>query len=152
VGREGRTGNPETATSDRHLRRRASDRPFGPFATEAEAREAIERLLRLQVERGAADLHLRTGEPPILRLGGDMVRLTDEPVLEDSTVGGMLWAIMPEKNKGEFDEAWDTDFAYEICRGLSLSRERAARSERRGLRHPHDRIGHRDGRADGNHA
>jgi twitching motility protein PilT len=107
--------DPETPPTERHLRRRAADRPFGPFAGEGPAREALERLLRMQVERGAADLHLRTGEPPILRLGGDLVRIGDEPSLDDQTIGGMLWSIMPDKNKGEFDEAWDTDFAHEIA-------------------------------------
>jgi len=105
---------PDTPTGVRHLRRRASDRPYGSFEGETPAREALERLLRLQVERGAADLHLRTGEPPILRLGGDMVRVVGEPVLDKEDIAGMLWAIMPNKNKGEFDENWDTDFAYEI--------------------------------------
>ena len=114
-------GDPEAPASERHLRRRDSDRPYGSFDGESPAREALERLLRLQVERGAADLHLRTGEPPILRLGGDLVRMTDEPMLEGDAIAGMLWSIMPDKNKGEFDESWDTDFAYEIA-GVSRFR------------------------------
>jgi twitching motility protein PilT len=98
----------------RHLLRRATDRPYGSFDGESSAREALERLLRLQVERGAADLHLRSGEPPILRLGGDLLRLEDDGVLANEAISGMLWSIMPEKNRGEFHEKWDTDFAYEI--------------------------------------
>jgi len=42
------------------------------------------------------------------------VRMPDEAVLDDPAVSGMLWSIMPEKNKAEFDATWDTDFAYEI--------------------------------------
>jgi twitching motility protein PilT len=106
--------NPEQPKTVRHLRRRATDRPYGSYESESPAREALERLLRLQVERGAADLHLRTGEPPILRLGGDLLRIEGEERLDSDNLGGMLWAIMPDKNKGEFDELWDTDFAYEI--------------------------------------
>ena len=113
--------DPEAPTGARHLRRRASDVPFGPFADEAAARGALERLLRLQVSRGAADLHLRTGEPPIIRLGGDLIRIEGDAPLDSDTISGMLWAIMPDKNKAEFDEAWDTDFAYEIS-GLSRYR------------------------------
>ncbi|MEO7998182.1 MAG: type IV pilus twitching motility protein PilT, partial [Gemmatimonadaceae bacterium] len=97
-----------------HPRRRASDRAFGPFETETAAREAMERLLRAQVARGAADLHLRVGEPPLLRQGGDIIRIEDEVVLDDATLKGMLWGIMPDRNKGEFEQLWDTDFAYEI--------------------------------------
>jgi twitching motility protein PilT len=113
--------NPEQPKSVRHLRRRSTDRPYGSYESESPAREALERLLRLQVERGAADLHLRTGEPPILRLGGDLLRIEGEERLDSDNLGGMLWAIMPDKNKGEFDELWDTDFAYEI-EGLSRFR------------------------------
>ena len=115
----------------RHLRRRESDRPYGSFNGELPARDAIERLLRLQVERGAADLHLRSGQPPILRLGGDLVRMHDEPSLPNDDISGMLWSIMPEKNRAEFDEKWDTDFAYEIA-GVSRFRVNVLR-ERHGV-------------------
>jgi twitching motility protein PilT len=113
--------DPSVPEGSRHLRRRATDKPLGSFETHDAAREAMERLLREQVRRGAADLHLRVGEPPIVRLGGDLLRIPDEPVLDDPTVSGMLWSIMPDKNKAEFDASWDTDFAYEI-RGLSRFR------------------------------
>ncbi len=106
--------DPEKPFSAHHMRRRASDRPYGNFEGETAARDAMEQLLRAQVERGAADLHLRAGEPPILRLGGDLLRMDGEVRLDDDTIAGMLWSIMPDKNKGEFDQQWDTDFAYEI--------------------------------------
>ena len=106
--------DPQAPTNARHFRRRATDRPYGSFEGESPAREALERLLKLQVERGAADLHLRSGEPPILRMGGDLIRIDGEEALQSDAISGMLWSIMPDKNKGEFDENWDTDFAYEI--------------------------------------
>lgn len=97
------------------LRRRSEDRPFGSFENEEAARRAMEAMLRMQVERGAADLHLRCGEPPILRLGSDLVRVEDVPALEPETISGMMWSIMPEKSRGEYTELMDTDFAYEIA-------------------------------------
>ena len=106
--------DPEKPFSANHMRRRASDRPYGNFEGATAARDAMEQLLRAQVKRGAADLHLRAGEPPILRLGGDLLRMDGEERLDDDTIAGMLWSIMPDKNKGEFDQQWDTDFAYEI--------------------------------------
>ena len=45
------------------------------FEGSVEARATIEQLLRTTVERGASDLHLRCGEPPIIRLHGEMHRL-----------------------------------------------------------------------------
>jgi twitching motility protein PilT len=119
------------AADGRHLRRRASDRPFGPFESEGAARDAIEKLLRDQVARGAADLHLRVGEVPILRMGGDLLRLEDQPVLDDGTVQGMVWSIMPDKNKAEFEGQWDTDFAHEIT-GVSRFRVNVLR-DRKGV-------------------
>ncbi|MGV3711034.1 MAG: type IV pilus twitching motility protein PilT [Gemmatimonas sp.] len=97
-----------------HPRRRANDHAYGPFENEQNAREAMERLLRAQVERRAADLHLRVGEPPLLRQGGDIMRIDGEETLDDVTLKGMLWGIMPDRNKNEFEQNWDTDFAYEI--------------------------------------
>ena len=96
------------------VRRRAGDAPFGPFTSQDQAQEALERLLRIQVSRGAADLHLRVGEPPIFRLGGDLLRLEGENPLTDDMVTAMMTSVMPEKNRGEFAANWDTDFAYEI--------------------------------------
>lgn len=96
------------------LRKRKEDAPFGLFASNDEAKGALERLLRLQVSRGAADLHLRVGEPPIFRMGGDLLRFEGEPALSDETITAMMRSIMPEKNKREFDQQWDTDFAHEI--------------------------------------
>ncbi len=113
--------NPEEPTTQNHMRRRTNDRPSGSFETIVGARDAIETLLKEQVRRGAADLHLRVGERPILRLGGDLIRIEDQEVLDNDTVSGMVWSIMPDKNKAEFDASWDTDFAYEIA-GLSRFR------------------------------
>ncbi len=110
---------PEPAPALR--RYRTTDVAFDDAADSALAQERFEVLLLEQVRRGAADLHLRVGEPPILRLGGDLVRLEDQPTLDDVSVSRMVRSIMPAKNKAEFDEHWDTDFAHEIA-GVSRFR------------------------------
>ncbi len=116
------TPNAALPDAPRVFRRRTTDeRPLGPFTSAEAAREAMERLLRRQVERGAADLHLRIGEPPILRTGGDLVRVDDEAALDEQTLNAMLWSIMPDKNATEFTQQWDTDFAHEIT-GVSRFR------------------------------
>ena len=78
------------------------------------ARAMLDVLLRAMVEKGASDLHLRCGEPPILRLHGEMHRL-DEPPLEPLWLDAMLRSIMPERNRREYAETNDTDFAYELA-------------------------------------
>src|SRR5687767_2060321 len=60
------------------------------------ARAAIDSLLRQLVEQSGSDLHLRCGEPPILRRHGEMVRLGEQAPIDDGTLSRMLHVIMPE--------------------------------------------------------
>jgi len=87
---------------------------IGGFDGSERAKLALDELLRTIVEKGASDLHLRCGEPPIIRLHGEMKRL-DQPALEPEMVEQMLRSIMPERNRNEFTESNDTDYAYEIA-------------------------------------
>jgi twitching motility protein PilT len=84
------------------------------FAGSDTARAEIEQLLRTTVERGASDLHLRCGEPPIIRLHGEMHRLEGQAPLENDRLEMMLRSIMPERNRLEYAESNDTDYAHEI--------------------------------------
>ena len=92
------------------------------------ARAMLDVLLRAMVEKGASDLHLRCGEPPILRLHGEMQRL-DEPPLEPLWLDAMLRSIMPERNRREYSESNDTDYAYEL-EGLARFRANALKDRR----------------------
>lgn len=74
----------------------------------------MDELLRLLAGSGGSDLHLRVGEPPVLRRSGDMERLTQYPVLNDEALSALLQSIMPERNRQEYAQLGDTDFAYEI--------------------------------------
>lgn len=96
----------------------------------AAARAAIEQLLRVLVDKGASDLHLRCGEPPIVRMDGEMIRLPGLPAVENALLEAMLRSIMPERNQREYQELNDTDFAYEIA-GVARFRANALR-ERHG--------------------
>ena len=94
------------------------------------ARSAIDNLLRQLVDQSGSDLHLRCGEPPILRRHGEMVRLDEQAPLDDPTLSRMLQVIMPERNRTEYADTNDTDFAYEIP-GLARFRANAFK-ERKG--------------------
>jgi twitching motility protein PilT len=80
----------------------------------AGARSEIEVLFRLLAESGASDLHLRTGEPPLLRHNGELARQSF-PTLTGERLDLMLVSIMTPKELGEFREGGDTDWAYEIA-------------------------------------
>jgi len=79
----------------------------------AEARAAMDDLFRLLVNAGASDLHLRSGEPPLLRHHGELAR-QDRPALPAERLETMLISIMTPREIAEFREMGDTDWAYEI--------------------------------------
>jgi twitching motility protein PilT len=83
----------------------------------------IDALFHAMVTAGASDLHLTVGSPPIIRKDGHMVPLDAGAVaLTPQDLVALLGPIMPEKNRKEFTERHDTDFAYEIA---ELARFRA---------------------------
>jgi twitching motility protein PilT len=90
-----------------------------------EQRAAMDALFRLLVQSGASDLHLRTSEPPMLRLHGELAR-QNQPALSAERLEAMLLSIMTPKEVGEFREMGDTDWAYEID-GLARFRCNAGR-------------------------
>jgi len=77
------------------------------------ARLEMERLLRLTFEQGASDLHLRSGDRAILRQDGDLLRV-EGPVLDAATVEALLTSLMTDRERAEFKEAGDVDWAFEV--------------------------------------
>jgi len=75
----------------------------------------IDALFHLMCEAGASDLHVSVGMPPFVRKDGVMQALDKAaPPLDADSVVRLLDPITPEKNRHEFAERHDTDFAYEI--------------------------------------
>ncbi len=64
-------------------------------------------------EQKASDLHLSSGNPPILRINGELTRV-DYPPLEDDQLKIMLYEIAPDYKIKVFEETGDVDFGYEI--------------------------------------
>jgi twitching motility protein PilT len=78
---------------------------------------AIDRLFHGMVACGASDLHLSVGSVPMVRKDGHMQPLPVDPAVPALTaqdVVQLLGPIMPERNRKEFTERHDTDFAYDI--------------------------------------
>ncbi len=73
----------------------------------------ITELLILTKERGASDLHLTVGAPPILRINGKLTRL-DFPVLAPATVHEMLYDVLTDEHKARFEETHDLDLSLEL--------------------------------------
>jgi twitching motility protein PilT len=73
----------------------------------------IDALFKMMQEQGASDLHLSTGSPPIFRLHGDMVRLNFKS-LSHEELKVILFEILTEKQRSDFETRKDLDFAYAI--------------------------------------
>jgi twitching motility protein PilT len=73
----------------------------------------IDQFFLAMKEMGASDLHMVSGQTPILRINGSLQRL-DYDVLENDPLKEMLYEIAPEFKIKEFEETGDVDFGYEI--------------------------------------
>ena len=83
---------------------------------------AIDELFHHMFEAGASDLHLSVGMPPLVRKDGGIQPLDDtRSPFEPDGLRQLLLEITSPKNRDEFDELHDTDFAYEIS-GLARFR------------------------------
>jgi twitching motility protein PilT len=73
----------------------------------------IDALFKLMADKGASDLHLSTGAPPIFRLRGEMERQNFK-VLQHDELKAILFEILTEKQRAVFEEKHDLDFAYSV--------------------------------------
>ncbi|HBR96488.1 MAG TPA: twitching motility protein PilT [Gammaproteobacteria bacterium] len=73
----------------------------------------IAQLLTFGVKNGASDLHLSAGLPPMIRVDGDVKRI-NIPDLDKAQVQSMIYDIMNDKQRKEFEERLETDFSFEI--------------------------------------
>ncbi|GLI34166.1 type IV pilus twitching motility protein PilT [Desulforhabdus amnigena] len=81
----------------------------------------IDAFFKLMNEQKASDLHLVSGQQPVLRIRGDLERVKFK-VLDDDELRAMLYEITPEDKIKIFEETGDLDFSYEIT---GLARYRA---------------------------
>jgi twitching motility protein PilT len=81
----------------------------------------IDAFFKLMNEQGASDLHLVAGQPPALRIRGEMERVKYK-VLDNDELKAMLYEIAPEHKVKEFEETGDIDFGYDV---LGIARYRS---------------------------
>jgi twitching motility protein PilT len=73
----------------------------------------IAQLLAFGVKQGASDLHLSAGLPPIIRVDGDIRRIS-VPEMDHKQVHDMIYDIMSDKQRKDYEEFMETDFSFEI--------------------------------------
>lgn len=73
----------------------------------------ISELLKFGVKNKASDLHLSAGLPPMIRVDGDIKKI-NLPALDHKNVHELIYDIMNDKQRKEYEENLETDFSYEL--------------------------------------
>jgi len=73
----------------------------------------ITELLAFSAKQNASDLHLSAGLPPMIRVDGDIRRL-NVPAMEDSEVRRMIYDIMGDRQRRDYEAYLETDFSFEV--------------------------------------
>jgi len=81
----------------------------------------IDDLLRMLVEHDASDLHLRVGEPPVMRIHGDLKRVEGFAPLTDRDMYDLIYPVMNEDRRVRFEQNMELDMSYQVP-GLSRFR------------------------------
>ena len=81
----------------------------------------LHQLLRAMIEKGASDMHLTTGAPPLLRIDGQIIPLKLEPLSAVDTKQ-LCYSVLTEEQKIEFEKRKELDLSFGV---KNLSRYRA---------------------------
>jgi twitching motility protein PilT len=73
----------------------------------------ITELLAFSVQQGASDLHLSAGLPPMIRVDGD-IRRVNVPPQDHAEVQALIYDIMNDRQRKDFEEFLETDFSFEV--------------------------------------
>lgn len=74
----------------------------------------ITELLALSVEQNASDLHISSGQPPVLRINGDLVQVKDHPILTAEMTKEYIYSLLNDAQKSDYEKNWELDFAIHI--------------------------------------
>ncbi|MGM0633615.1 MAG: type IV pilus twitching motility protein PilT [Pseudomonadota bacterium] len=73
----------------------------------------ITQLLGFSVKNGASDLHITAGMPPLIRVDGD-IRKINAPPLDHKQVHTLIYEIMTDRQRRDYEEFMETDFSFEV--------------------------------------
>ena len=73
----------------------------------------ITELLTFSAQNGASDLHISAGEPPMIRVDGDIKKI-NLPAMDHKEVHALVYDIMNDKQRKDYEEFLETDFSFEI--------------------------------------
>ena len=88
--------------------------PAAAHVTPGAAPTGIDELFHQMLDVKASDLHLKSEKIPMVRIDGSITPLPGRPALEGAHLQQMVFDIMPDRNREEFQATNDTDFAYAL--------------------------------------
>ena len=92
----------------------AQDEEQAQVAFELARSPRLDELLKRMVAEGASDIHLSACQKPRWRIDGVMIEMADVPLLGPVEVLDLIKPVMADRNRAQFDQDNDTDFAYAI--------------------------------------
>lgn len=75
----------------------------------------IIQLLAFALDQGASDVHITTGEPPVVRVHGDLRRV-DMPPLDENAVHALVYSVMNDLQRLQFEKHLELDMSFELGR------------------------------------
>jgi len=88
----------------------------------------VTELLKFTVSSNGSDLHLSAGEPPMIRINGDMTAVKSPP-MDDKQLQDMVYDIMDDNQRKTFEEHLELDFSFEL-QGVARYRVNAFKQKR----------------------
>jgi Tfp pilus assembly pilus retraction ATPase PilT len=88
----------------------------------------ITELLAFSTKQGASDLHLSAGLPPMIRVDGD-IRRVNLPPMDHKQVHELIYDIMNDKQRKDYEEFLETDFPLKCLASRALESMRSTRTE-----------------------
>lgn len=96
-----------------------------------DVKEVLHSLLNTTIKLNASDLHLKAGAKPHIRIAGRIKKLKIDP-LPNELIEKMIFSIMPEKLKSQYESIGSADFAYDVGTGdrfrINIFRQRGLSS------------------------
>ncbi len=86
-------------------------------------------ICRVAVRRGASDIHMKVGLPPMVRVHGTLMPLPSAPRMTQEVLGKMAWSIMSQTQRDRFKADNELDMAWEV-QGLGRFRVNVFRQRR----------------------
>ena len=71
-------------------------------------------ILKAAVQKGASDIHILVGKPPMLRVLGEIVPLDGAPVLKPEDTQPLIYSILFDQQRRKFEEKQELDCSFAV--------------------------------------